>query len=252
MKQLTLTLMTFSAFLGLAYAGPEYSGKEMNQVAPPCPQWYSDNEWNISLWGTYAATGTEYAPNTSLADIVQSTTEGHTVYGTFDRYLGGDHAFGGGIDLKYFFHRYFGIGVEGFVLDAHRGAGFNLENAGGPFRGIKERTSDDRAVGEVLGTFTLRYPIPCSRFSPYVWAGGGVILGGGERDEIVLDGFAPEGPVYHTIHHGTTTQAVGQFGGGLEVRITPHIGWTNDFSWNVINGPRNDFGMVRTGVTFAF
>jgi len=36
------------------------------------------------------------------------------------------------------------------------------------------------------------------------------------------------------------------------IRITPHIGWTNDFSWNVINGPRNDFGMVRTGLTFAF
>ena len=131
MKQLTLTLMIFSAYFGLAYAGPTYSSKEMKQVAPPpCPQWYADNEWNISLWGTYAATGTEYAPNTSLADIVQSTTEGHTVYGTFDRYLGGDHAFGGGIDVKYFFHRYFGIGVEGFVLDAHRGAGFDLESNG--------------------------------------------------------------------------------------------------------------------------
>ena len=100
MKQLTLTLMIFSAYFGLAYAGPTYSSKEMKQVAPPpCPQRYADNEWNISLWGTYAATGTEYAPNTSLADIVQSTTEGHTVYGTFDRYLGGDHAFGGGIDM---------------------------------------------------------------------------------------------------------------------------------------------------------
>jgi hypothetical protein len=147
MKQLTLTLLAFSACLGLAYAWPEYSGKEMKQVSAPCPQWYADNEWNISLWGTYAATGTEYAPNTSLADIVQSTTEGHTVYGTFDRYLGGDHAFGGGADIKYFFHRYFGIGVEGFVLNAHRGAGFNLEHAGGPFSGIKERTSENAQLG---------------------------------------------------------------------------------------------------------
>ena len=135
----------------------------------------------------------EYAPNTSLADIVQSTTEGHTVYGTFDRYLGGDHAFGGGIDIKYFFHRYFGIGVEGFVLDAHRGAGFDLESNGVTF--IKERRSEDRAVGEVLGTFTLRYPIPCSRFAPYVWGGGGVIWGGGERDEIIFDGFGGVGEV---------------------------------------------------------
>jgi hypothetical protein len=25
-----------------------------------------------------------------------------------------------------------------------------------------------------------------------------------------------------------------------------------DFSWNVVNGPRNNFGMVRSGLTFAF
>src|SRR6266487_7196042 len=103
----------------------------MKQVAAaPCPQWYSDNEWNLSLWGTYAMTGTEFAPNPDLFDLVQSSSEGHTVYGTFDKYLGGDHAWGGGIDLKYFFRRYFGIGVEGFVLNARRGAGFDLESNG--------------------------------------------------------------------------------------------------------------------------
>jgi len=149
MKRLTLTLMFFCVCCGLAYAGTAYSGKEMKEVAPaPCPQWYADNEWNVSLWGTYAATGTEFAPNPSLADIVQSTTEGHTVYGTFDKYLGGDHAWGGGIDLRYFFRRYFGIGVEGFVLNAHRGAGFNLERAGGPSAGITERTSDNALLGK--------------------------------------------------------------------------------------------------------
>ena len=74
MERLTLTLMFFCVCCGLAYAGTAYSGKEMKEVAPaPCPQWYADNEWNVSLWGTYAATGTEFAPNPSLADIVQST-----------------------------------------------------------------------------------------------------------------------------------------------------------------------------------
>ena len=115
--------------------------------------------------GTFAATGTEYAPNPSLADIVQSTTEGHTVYGTFDKYLGGDHAWGGGIDLKYFFHRYFGIGVEGFVLNAHRGAGFDLESNGVDVF-VHEKRSENRAVGEVLGTFTLRYPYSVFSFFP--------------------------------------------------------------------------------------
>ena len=74
------------------------SGKEMKQVAyvPPCPDWYGDREWNVNLFGTYAFTNTEFAPNPSLIDIVQSTSEGGPVLGTYDRYIGGDHAWGGG------------------------------------------------------------------------------------------------------------------------------------------------------------
>jgi hypothetical protein len=95
----------------------------------------------------------------------------------------------------------------------------------------------------------------CSRFAPYAWVGGGAIFGGGERDEIVFDGFGGTKvpiPLYHTIHNGTTTKAVGQFGFGGEFRITRHVGWTVDYSWNVVDGPQNNFGMVRTGVNFAF
>ena len=99
----------------------------MKQVAyvPPCPQWYGDREWNVNLWGTYAFTNTEFAPNPSLIDIVQSTSEGGPVLGTYDRYIGGDHAWGGGGDIKYFFCRYAGVGVEGFALDANK-PGFDI------------------------------------------------------------------------------------------------------------------------------
>ena len=98
----------------------------MKQVAPPpCPEWYGDREWNVNLWGTYAFTNTEFAPNPSLIDIVQSTSEGGPVLGTYDHYIGGDHAWGGGGDIKYFFCRYVGIGVEGFALDASK-HGFDI------------------------------------------------------------------------------------------------------------------------------
>ena len=249
MRKLSAILAAFIALTSAAMAGTEYSGKDMKQTAVQTPPecYYGDTEFNVSLWGTYAFTGTE-SNGVGAPDFFFGENHG-------DRYLETDHAWGGGGDIKYFFHRYFGIGVEGFVLNAHRGAGFDLESNGVDVF-IHERRSENRAVGEVLGTFTFRYPIPCSRFAPYVWAGGGVIWGGGERDEIILDGFGGTGevpvPLYHTVHHGTTTEPVGQFGGGLEFRITPHIGWTNDFSWNVINGPHNDLGMVRTGLTFAF
>ena len=44
----------------------------------------------------------------------------------------------------------------------------------------------------------------------------------------------------------------GEFGAGFEVRITRHVGWMNDFSWNVVDGPKNNFGMARSGLIFAF
>ena len=189
---------------------------------------------------------------------MESASEGSPVYGSFDKYLGGDHAWGGGADIKYFFRRYFGVGIEGFLLNAGR-SGFELES-NNVF--VAEGTSERRLIGQILGTFTLRYPVPCTRFAPYAWFGGGAIFGGGERDRIVFDGFADVGLngegggeeefLYHTVHQGSTTEMVGQFGFGLEVRIANHAGWLTDYSWNVVDGPENNFGMFRTGINFAF
>ena len=217
-----------AALASAAFAGPEYSGKETKQVAPPpCPQWYADNEFNVSLWGTYLFTGNDWAD---------------------DRYVESDHAWGGGLDVKYFFRRYFGIGIEGYALDVRQ----SYPHVFIPFigignGGIAETAHDRRAIGSVLGTFTLRYPIPCTRFAPYVFAGGGAVFGGGQKTTFIA---IPDGEV--TSRSGSTTEGIGQFGGGIEIRITPHIGWMNDFSWNVVDGPDNDFGVVRSGITFAF
>src|ERR1051326_3372683 len=100
----------------------------------------------------------------------------------------------------------------------------------------------------------LCYPIPCTRFSPYIFGGGGAIFGGGQRPKNVRVAEEEEGfdAVQTEGFTGAQTEALGQVGGGLEIRLTPHIGWVSDFSWNFVNGPENNFGMVRTGVNFAF
>jgi hypothetical protein len=230
------------------------SGKEMKEIAyvPPCPEWYGDRELNVNLFGTYAFTNTEFAPNPSLIDIVQSTSEGGPVLGTYDRYIGGDHAWGGGGDIKYFFCRYAGVGLEGFALDAHK-PGFDIfEDQSVPIL-IKRRINHNHTIGSVLGTFTLRYPIPCTRLAPYAWAGVGAIFGGGERDQLHTQGppdaFAVNA---QTDHFGAETKLLGQFGAGVEFRFARHFGWTNDLSFGVIDGPRNNFGMFRSGLNFAF
>jgi hypothetical protein len=245
----------FRYYTDAAYArSGKDSGKEMKQVAyvPPCPEWYGDREWNVNLWGTYAFTNTEYNPNLWLIDVVQSTSEGHPVLGTYDRYIGGDHAWGGGGDIKYFFCRYVGVGVEGFALDGSKN-GFDIfEDPTIPIF-TRRRINHDHTIGAVLGTLTLRYPIPCTRLAPYAWAGVGAIFGGGERDVLHTQG-PPDAFAVHaeTDHFGSETKVLGQFGAGVEFRFARHFGWTNDLSFGVIDGPKNNFGMFRSGVNFAF
>jgi hypothetical protein len=230
MKKFALAILVLLSVGLVARAGEDNGIKQV--APPPCPEWYADNEWNVNLWGAYLFTGNDWAD---------------------DEYLEADHAFGGGLDIKYFFHRYFGVGIEGFAARATRETFNSTFN---PPTIIFDTGRDTRMVGAVLGTFTLRYPIACSRFAPYIWGGGGAIFGGGERDEIVSDGFGGIGivpvPIFHTEHHGAEVEGIGQVGAGFEVRFTRHIGWTNDFSWNFVTRDNSDFGMVRSGINFAF
>ncbi len=140
-----------------------------------------------------------------------------------DQYLGVDHAWGGGIDANYMFSRYLGIGVEGYALAA------------------------DDAVGQASGNLIFRYPIPGTRFAPYGYAGGGVIFNGSRIEDLV-----DRGRSLRNIRRNSEVEGMGQFGAGFEFRLTPNVGIINDFSWNVVNGDQNDFGMVRSGVRFGF
>lgn len=217
MKKLILTLCAVAAVASASFAGTEsYSGKEMKQVAPaPCPSWYADNEWNVGISGIYAV------------NVNGNDNNNQNLF--FDNNW--DDGFGGAIDVKYFFRRYFGLGVQGFGLAVNRDNNFNN----------RFNNNNDDFAGGVLGTFTLRYPIPCSRFSPYGWVGVGGY-------------FHDNGNNFRNMNfnnNGNDSSVMGQFGAGFEVRITPHVGWTNDVSYNLV-GDNNDFVQIRTGLNFAF
>src|SRR5881275_1383487 len=189
MQKLTVTICAFATMITAAYGGTTtYSGKEMKQVeqVPPCPEWYRDTEWNVSLWGTYIFTANNWQD---------------------DRYFESDHAWGGGIDVKYFFHRYFGVGLEGWATESTR-----QQFDGFDFNGQPVFSDDERVIGAVKGTLTLRYPIHCSRFSPYVFGGVGAIFGGGERDSLVefLPGTKAISVGFPSTHAGSDTRVFGQ------------------------------------------
>jgi len=243
MKQ-ALTLIIFCAFAAVAHAGPEaFSGKDdLKQVVEPIAPveaWFADNEWNVSIWGTYAFAGNEIEKEEE-PDIPWES----------DRYLGADDAWGGGVDLKYFFHRYFGLGIQGYALAVHRDAPDLDGIIFGENGNVVTPHDDSRIVGSVLGTFTLRYPV--GRFAPYIFSGIGVTFGGGDVENFEFEGRGNGHDYFEIYRSGDDSALLGQFGGGLEVRVTRRIGVMADCNWNVVNGPRNNFGMVRSGVIFAF
>ena len=235
MKKFTLTFSLCCALGTAAFAGETDSSKdkEVMQQAPPVCDWYRAHEWDFDLWGTYAMPGNTGRHDVEFIDDFPTLVEHHTA--SNDRFIDRDGAWGGGADVKYFFSKYWALGIEGFVVDS------NINSGGGG-----------------IGTFTLRYPIGCSRFAPYAWAGFGVVAGGGHHDDrygTFLGGTVA--PVIFTFNdrediENKHAEATGQFGTGFEVRITRHVGVMTDFAWNLVSGPDNNFGMWRFGATLSY
>jgi hypothetical protein len=246
MKKLTLTFIFLCGLGAFVFAGAEpYSGKdkEIMQPAPAPCEWYRAHEWDLDLWGTWAFSAnsgstdrSDEEPSNEPIGFIKPGVRIPLGTAADDRFLARDNTWGGGVDVKYFFSKYWALGVEGIVLDAER----NI--AGGAF-----------------GTFTIRYPIGCSRFAPYAWVGGGVLAGGGSsqwffnlkpttRNGIPVDvEFNDVGGVANK-----HAEAAFQGGTGLEYRITPRVGLMGDFAWNVVSGPDNNFGLVRFGATLSY
>ena len=249
MKKSTLTFSIVFAACALgafANAGTEpYAGKEVMQQAPAPCEWYRAHEWNFNVWGTYAFSfnqGQRDFPNNldELGDLAPQDqfNEDHDIGASRDdRFLNRDGAWGGGADVKFFFDKHWGIGAQGFVLDANGNVG-----------------------GAGLGTVTFRFPIGCSRFAPYTWAGFGVIGGGATTRKFYVE-FAdttdPEPEAFAEDSFDRTrpnrdVQILGQFGLGFEYRVTRHIGMMTDFAYNAMGEGNNDFGLARFGVTLSY
>src|SRR6266404_6701964 len=256
MKKLTLTFCALFALVIVAPAlyadGPEkYSGKEKEvmQPAPPVCDFYRAHEWDLSIWGAYAFaadTGQFNVPNDDPffpdTDVTNETIT--TILGIIpvsdvttepanfnpnervnigrvskNQLFARDDVWGGGADVKYFWSRYVGVGLEGV--------------------GFAAKTN---FAGGGLVTLTGRFPF--GRFAPYVTGGIGFIDGG----ETLYKFFNEKstflnGVVNHEREFWTTDpvannhlRALGQIGAGLEFRVTCHIGLMADFTWNFVFG----------------
>ena len=267
MKKLTLTFSALFALLVVTPAifadGPEkYSGKEKEvmQPAPPVCDFYRAHEWDLSIWAAYAFASDTGQFDPSNVDPFSPdedpfTSDANTgffgepaVWNPNERVNIGqvsknalfarDDTFGGGADMKYFFSKYFGVGVEGLGLAA----------------------KTNFAGGSLL---TLTGRMPFGRFAPYVTGGFGFIDGGAtlyrfynEKHVYAPGGLPAPGtttPIFdagsYVLHerefyttdpvYNNHLRALGQIGAGLEFRITCHIGLMADFTWNFVFGQDN-------------
>lgn len=108
----------------------------------------------------------------------------------------------------------------------------------------KSDPQNDPSTWGALATLTSRYPILCSRFAPYVWPGVGGYFHD-SRDNTVSNVIFADGSDDEGVFSG-------QLGEGLEFRFTPHVGWTNDIIFNLVeSGGKHDFLQARTGLNFA-
>jgi hypothetical protein len=253
-EKTTLTVAAVTGVVSLGYTSRErYSGKDKEVIEPASTprEWYRAHEWNFDIWAAYAFSDQpgqrDLDFDLDAVDDQFDRTEMPVFLGepVRDRFLNRDNAWGAGGDLKYFWSRYFGAGVEGFVLDA-RDTG-----------------------GAALATLTVRYPIGSSRFAPYGFAGFGILAGGSHTER-----FFAEHHVAFGVEVGETefferkvvqnkhARVIGQFGGGLEFRITRPstmskiaLGLMADFTWNLVGGQDSDdqdFGMTRLGLNFSY
>ena len=139
----------------------------------------------------------------------------------------GEHAWGGGVDGQYFPLQYLGVAVEGNFFNEIPGDFFG---------------------STVTGNLVLRYPLdnkyPNLHLAPYVFGGvGGIFNESNHFTPIVGREFN---------RRGSSDEVLGDVGGGLEYRFTPHIGLFSDVRYNFVNGPRNDFMSTRFGIRYAF
>jgi hypothetical protein len=263
MKKLTLTFCVLFALVVVAPAlyadGPEPSSKEKEvmQPAPPVCDFYRAHEWDFSIWGAYAFaadTGQFHVPNDDPffpdEDVTNSTLV--TVLGipisftssepqnfnpnehvnigqvSKNQLFARDDVWGGGADVKYFWSRYFGVGLEGVGLAA------KTNFAGGG-----------------LLTLTGRYPF--GRFAPYVTGGIGFIDGGAtlykffNEKHTFLNGVVTNEREFWTVDPvaNNHVRALGQIGAGLEFRVTCHIGLMADFTWNFVFGQEDHANKIH-------
>ncbi len=142
----------------------------------------------------------------------------------------GNHAWGGGIDGEYFPLQWLGFAIDGDF-----------------FNEIPQDNFGSTVTGNVVFRLPLDDKWPTLHLAPYVFGGVGGLFNSHDDNTFRAATFGG-----FNRHNNTDDQFLGDVGGGLEYRFTPHIGIFTDARYNIVNGVRNNYMLTRFGIRYAF
>jgi hypothetical protein len=246
-------VIAFASQIVVSFAGePMVSSKQVIAPPPPAPvSYFRGNEFDLGAFATYVT-------GTSGGGTRQTVFDDGTTFTLSSS--GSPNGWGGGMDFTYFFPwKYAGVRVQGAGVELSTGTVTVTDS-----NGFRSRSgSGNAAAGVVTGDFVMRLPLddfwPSVHLAPYIFGGfGGVFTGAGGNT--INTRFAGVNQRFSNASSNVSNNRVlGNTGGGLEYRFTPHIGIFGEAGYNFVGGGSHsfnssvkDFVQANFGLRYAF
>jgi hypothetical protein len=251
MKRLALTIVALGSQAVASFAGPPPPSKEVIAQPPPPPvSYFRPNEWVIGAFGTYVTSTGESQTGTRVRDGFTTTVTGDTTIS----------GWGGGMDFSYFFPwKYAGIRFQGAGVSLSSEDFTVTETIAGVGTARRTGSVSDVGAGVITADVILRVPLDDFwsgvHLAPYGFAGFGCLFAGGGGATINTR-FPELNQRFNDISKDVQSRPLGNVGGGLEYRFTPHIGLFGEAGYNFIDHTRgkrdNNFIQTNFGLRYAF
>ena len=231
--------------------GPEVPSKEVITPAPPPESFFRGNEFDIGAFATYV-TGTNGGGSRETA-FDDGTT--FTLSSS-----GSPSGWGGGMDFTYFLPwKYLGFRFQGAGVELNAQT-LTVTGSNGFSRST---SSASTAAGVLTGDVVLRLPLDDFwqgvHLAPYTFGGFGDIFTGAGNNTINTPYPAVNQRFNNASSNVSGDRVLGNIGGGVEYRFTPHIGVFGEAGYNWVGGGQHsfnssvkDFIQVNFGLRFAF
>ncbi|MBV9672561.1 MAG: hypothetical protein JO076_07020 [Verrucomicrobia bacterium] len=252
-KVIAIVVMPIALQAATLLAGEQMVSSKQVITPPPAPpiSYFRGNEFDLGAFATYV-TGTN-GGGTRQRVFDNGNTFTLSSSGTPD-------GWGGGMDFTYYFPwKYAGVRFQGAGVEINSG---NVTVTG--TNGFRTRSgSGSAAAGVLTGDFIMRLPLddfwPSVHLAPYIFGGFGGVFTGAGGNTINTPYARVNQRVNNASSNVSNDRFLGNVGGGVEYRFTPHLGIFGEAGYNFVEGGNYNFNssvknfvQVNFGIRWAF